>query len=119
MKRVLIIEDDTWQAEMMKQVLTQHDFVAEVAHDGLAAFTAIDTHAPDAIVLDMMLPGPNGMAFLHELRSHSDIAQISVVICSNQTLALESLQPYGVRAVLDKSTMQPDDVVYALRKALS
>ena len=115
---MLVIEDDTWQAEVLAQQLVRHGFTAEIATDGLMAFTAIDAHTPDLIVLDMMLPGPNGIAFLHELRSHADLSGIPVIICSAQQLELKSLQPYGVVALLDKATMQPSDVAEAARKAL-
>lgn len=119
MRRVLVIEDDAWQAEMTARQLARHDFQVEIAHDALAAFAMIDAHPPDAIILDMMLPGPNGMTFLHELRSHADIADIPVVVCSTQKLELKILQPYGVAAVIDKTTMEPDDVVVAVRKVLT
>ncbi len=118
MSRVLVVDDDAWQADMIVGQLTKDGFVAEVATDALAAFTSIDRHSPDVIVLDIMLPGPNGIAFLHELRSHTDIANIPVVVCSAGQLEAGKLRPYGVTSVLDKTTMQPDDVLVAVRRAL-
>ena len=119
MRQVLVIEDDAWQAEMIERQLSHYGFTVMVVHNALDAFAAIDTKMPTAIVLDMMLPGPNGMTFLHELRSHSDLASLPVIVCSTQLLALESLRPYGVEAVLNKTTMENDDVVSALRKVLA
>jgi DNA-binding response OmpR family regulator len=119
MTRVLVIEDDTWQAEMMAGQLVRGGYVVDTAYDALAAFAIIDQQTPDIIVLDMMLPGPNGMTFLHELHSHADIAAIPVIVCTTKEINVATLQPYGVVAVLDKATMQPDDVVFAVRKVLS
>lgn len=117
--RVLVIEDDDWQREHTADVLRKHDFaVAESAH-ALEAIDQIDTFQPDVIILDMMLPGYNGIALLHELQSHSDLASIPVVVISTLTdFTLDQLQPYGVRVVLDKATMQLDDIVAAVKKAV-
>lgn len=117
--RVLIIEDDNWLREHAADVLRKNDFtVAESAH-ALEAIDQIDTFQPDAIILDMMLPGSNGMALLHELQSHSDLASIPIVVMSTLTdFDIEQLRPYGVKAVLDKSTMQLEDILAAVKKAV-
>lgn len=119
MSYVLVIDDDAWQADMLVGQLTKDGFAAEAVPDALAAFDSIDARRPEAIVLDIMLPGPNGIAFLHELRSHMDIADIPVVVCTAQHIELSALRPYGVTAVLAKETMHPDDIVVAIRKALA
>lgn len=119
MKRILLIEDDAWQAETAKRQLIGSGFAVRIATDALMAFAMIDKKRPDAIVLDVMLPGPNGIAFLHELQSHTDLADVPVVVCSMQQLDIAALRPYGVLGVLDKTTMQPDDIAIAVRKVVS
>ncbi len=116
-RRVLVIEDDAWQAEMIVRQLAGECSV-DVASDALAAFDCIDAAPPQAIILDMMLPGPNGVAFLHELRSHTNLADVPVIVCSTRTAQLATLRPYGVTAVLDKAAMQTDDILVAVRKVL-
>lgn len=120
MTRVLIVEDDTWQREHAADLLRKNKYVvAESAH-ALEAIDQIDTFQPDVIILDMMLPGSNGMALLHELQSHSDLASIPVVVMSTRTdISIENLQPYGVKVLLDKAKMQLDDLVAAVKKAVS
>ena len=80
----------------------------------------IDKHHPHAIVLDIFMPGPNGIVLLHEMRSHSDLANIPVIVCSNSASDIPhgNLAKYGVMAVLDKTTMHPDDIVTAVRRVL-
>lgn len=116
-RRVLVIEDDAWQAEMIARQLAG-EFTVDVASDALAAFDSIDAAQPQAIILDMMLPGPNGVAFLHELRSHTNLADVPVIVCSTRIARLETLRPYGVAAVFDKAAIQPDDILVAVRKVL-
>lgn len=119
MKHVLIVEDDRWQAELLARQIENAGYSIELCGDGIAAFAAIDQRKPDVIILDMMLPGPNAMVFLHELRSHADLMTIPVIMCSTTPLDLQTLQPYGVTVTLDKATMHPDDVVVAVRKSVS
>lgn len=119
MTRVLIVEDDTWQRQHVSRVLAKHGFqTAESAH-ALEAIDRIDVFKPDVIVLDIMLPGPNGFVLLHELQSHSDLAQIPIVVMTTHSdISLDQLQPYGVKVVLHKATMHPDDIVAAIRRAV-
>ena len=81
---------------------------------------AIDEYEPAVIILDIFMPGPNGLVLLQELQSHSDLAQIPVVVC---TASAGELRPgdvaaYGVRQILDKSTMEPPMVAAAVRKVI-
>ena len=77
---------------------------------GGQAMDMIDNWQPDAIVLDMLLAGETAVALLNELRSHADLARLPVVVCSNVNVNLEDLRPFGVTALLDKASMQPDEV---------
>lgn len=118
--RVLIVEDDAWLAAEYQRTLRAAGFLAvHVAH-GLAAIDEIDHARPDAVVLDLFLPGPNGLALLHEIRSHHDLATIPIVMVTNAVdmVVAEDVQVYGVVALLDKSSMQPDDIARAVRKSL-
>lgn len=121
MSRVLIVEDDDWLAAQHQRLLNKAGYETVVSPHALNAIVAIDDAKPDAIVLDILLTGNTGFALLHELQSYSDTAQIPVVICSNvvETLKLEELAPYGVKRLVDKATMLPDDIVAAVRGALA
>ena len=117
---VLVIEDDSWYAELFMRTLTKAGFTARHAGDGLAAIRAVDEAVPDVVVLDVFLPGPNGFVLLHEMQSYTDLAAIPVVICTNSTglLSTHVLEAYGVRTVLDKSEMQPHDLVASIKRVL-
>lgn len=117
---ILIVEDDEWVAEQHIRVLQTAGFRANYVVHTIDAIDAIDAHLPDAIVLDVLLTGQNAFTLLHELRSHADLAAIPVILCTNSADALadEDVAAYGVRQVLDKATMQPTDLVAAVKKAL-
>lgn len=117
---VLIIDDDGWLAAEYVRQLTRAGYRAQHVHNALEGIEAIDMHKPDAIILDIFMPGPNGIVLLHEIRSHSDLAQIPVIICSNSAgdIPHGNLTKYGVRTVLDKGTMRPDDLVAAVKRVM-
>lgn len=117
---ILIVEDDNWLAEQHGRMLQSAGYDVEFAAHALAAMDAVDGRRPDAIVLDLLLAGPNAFTLLHELQSHADLAGIPVILCTNSAdqIAEEDIAAYGVRQVLDKATMHPGDVIAAVKKVL-
>lgn len=119
MKRtVLVIDDDEWLLDSYSRTLTGAGYKVQRAANALQAMDVIDRHTPQVIILDLFMPGPNGLVLLHELRSHSDLGGIPVVLVTNAAASLpaDALEPYGVVQVLDKSVMQPIDIVTAVRR---
>ena len=117
---ILIVEDDDWLAEQYGRVLSEAGYMVEFAPHALAAMDAVDTVRPDVILLDLLLAGPNAFTLLHELQSHTDLASIPVIMCTNSAdqIAAEDLAAYGVLQVLDKATVLPHEIVAAVKKAL-
>ncbi|HEU4830667.1 MAG TPA: response regulator [Candidatus Saccharimonadales bacterium] len=120
-KRVLIVEDDSWLAQQHQRVLRAAGFEATISPNALSAISAVDEHHPDVIVLDVLLTGSTAFALLHELQSYGDTGDIPIILCTSlaSDLEQENLSAYGVKKVLDKTTMVPDDVVAAVRSVVS
>ncbi|MFM9108370.1 MAG: response regulator transcription factor [Chloroflexota bacterium] len=66
--RILVIEDETRLARVIARVLEQERFDVDVRHDGPSGLDAALTGSYDAIVLDRMLPGMDGLAVVRGLR---------------------------------------------------
>jgi len=117
---ILIVEDDIWLAEQQSRILKKAGYKTTISPHALAAIEAVDDGKYDVIILDVLLTGSTGFALLHELQSHSDTNIIPVILCTNLAtdLSLDDVKPYGVRRILDKTTMEPDDVVVAVRSVL-
>jgi len=117
---VLIVEDDMWLAEQYARMLENAGMRTEIVGDALAAIDMLDVAPPDAILLDVLLVGPNAFTFLHELRSHADFSTIPVILCTTSAdqLVGEDLLAYGVQDVLDKAIMHPRDILAAVKKVL-
>lgn len=119
-KCVLLIEDDAWLRETFEITLTQAGYSVATAGDALAALDKLDEWTPDVVVLDVFLPGPNGLQLLHEMRSHQDLGAIPAVIVttSAEYFSNTDMASYGVVRVLDKAALHPRDLVAAVGKAL-
>jgi two-component system OmpR family response regulator len=71
--RILIVEDDTRLADVVRRALSEAGYAADVAHDGPAALEAFEVETYDLVILDLMLPGivGGGMEVCRVMRRHS------------------------------------------------
>jgi CheY-like chemotaxis protein len=80
---ILLVEPDIVLAKTYTTTLKKHGHVVSTAHTGQQAIEAADTMPQvNCIIMEMQLPGFNGVAFLQELRSYSDFMQTPVIINS-------------------------------------
>jgi len=106
MATILLIEDDVLLADCYVRWLASAGHKIQHVPDAQSAINAADEHRPDLILLDMLLPGANGMQVLHILQSHADLATIPVVVCSNALPdPAPNLSAYGVKNVVNKTTL--------------
>lgn len=120
MTKVLLVEDDAWLAELEASVLAKAGYEVQVAPHAPAAIELVDTFQPEVIVLDVLLAGSTAFALLNELQSYSDTGLVPVVLCTNIADQFDGnrLKEYGVKRVVDKTTMHPDDLIAAVRSVL-
>ena len=71
--RVLIVEDDDQLAELLLEYLGMHGFELERVASGDAGAEKILETQPDLVILDLMLPGEDGLSIAKRLRSTRDI----------------------------------------------
>ncbi|TBU73441.1 DNA-binding response regulator [Pseudomonas daroniae] len=69
MSNLLLIDDDVELCDLLASWLTQEGFQVTACHDGQSARQALAQNAPDAVVLDVMLPDGSGLEVLKQLRS--------------------------------------------------
>ncbi|MCG8350192.1 MAG: response regulator transcription factor [Chloroflexales bacterium] len=73
MQRILIIEDETEIAGYLRRGLTLEGFIVEIANDGNTGLAAARENPPDLVVLDLMLPGLDGLEVARRLRAASEV----------------------------------------------
>lgn len=70
---ILIVDDDKGIRDLLGQFLSQHDFITSLARDGKEMDRVLSQQNIDFIVLDIMLPGEDGLAICRRLRSETVI----------------------------------------------
>ncbi|GAB4083746.1 two-component system response regulator MtrA [Myceligenerans cantabricum] len=91
--RVLVVDDDTALAEMIGIVLRGEGLEPVFCTDGDHALSMVRTHQPDLILLDVMLPGKDGVQVCREVRAESGVPIIMLTAKSDTVdvvLGLES-----------------------------
>jgi two-component system OmpR family response regulator len=78
--RLLLIDDDARLAELLTDYLRPHDVALEHARDGTIGLTAAAAGGFDAILLDVMMPGPSGLEVLRRLRATPATAAVPVLM---------------------------------------
>ena len=83
MKKILIIEDDQSLYNVYAAELKLRGY--DVAHesDGMRAMATIEDYKPDLILLDIILPGRNGLEILEEIQGQKDLEGIKVLMVTN------------------------------------
>ncbi len=100
---VLIIDDDTKAAELLRLYLTEAGYAVAIARDGQAGLEQLMQLAPDAIILDVLLPKMDGWALLSQIKADPVTKDLPVIIASivdqkGKGLALGAIQ-YLVKPV--------------------
>ncbi len=72
-ERILVIEDDSQIADLLRRGLIYEGYVVEVAADGESGLSAARDRLPDMVLLDLMLPGVDGLTVCRRLRTASDV----------------------------------------------
>lgn len=70
---ILIVDDDPQISELLSEYLTQRGYRISVAGDGLQMRRELKKISPDLVVLDVMLPGEDGISLCRELRKQSAV----------------------------------------------
>ena len=90
-KRVLVVDDDVKTVELVKLYLNRDGYRVLTAFDGVEALRLARESRPDLIVLDLMLPGIDGLEVCHTLRQESDVPIIMLTAKTTDQDKLEGL----------------------------
>lgn len=118
-RRIVVAEDDPAIATMLQKVLSQHYDVV-VAHDGRQALLlAAQQPRPALILLDVMMPGLDGLGVAAELKKSPDLKSIPIIFLTAKTGATDVIKGIqsGARHYITKP-FKIDDVVAKVKKAL-
>jgi signal transduction histidine kinase/DNA-binding response OmpR family regulator len=119
-KRILIIDDDERDRYLLKQQLRDSAVVIQEASDGPEGIREAFKELPDAIVLDLSMPGMSGFEVLDALKSSPKTSDIPVVICTSRVLSdQERVQLEAkITAIVSKGMHGHGQIAEAIRRAV-
>lgn len=87
---ILVVDDDTSTREAIEEYLSEWGFAVRTAAEAMGAEREIALEAPDAIVLDVMLPGEDGLSFCRRLGARFPVLMLSALgSAGDRTLGIE------------------------------
>jgi DNA-binding response OmpR family regulator len=100
--RVLVVDDEPMVRDTLGQVLADEGYVVDLAVDGETALERVHAARPDAILLDLMMPGMNGRQFLQALRDDPTYTRVPVLIMTAVHGLEINLASLGASEVVEK-----------------
>ena len=116
MARILVVEDEEGIAEFIRRGLILTGYEVDVAHDGEVALSLAREQMPDLVILDLMLPGLDGVEVCRRLRAASDVP---IIVLTARDAVSDKVK--GLDAGADDYLTKPfafDELLARLRAAL-
>jgi DNA-binding response OmpR family regulator len=95
MKKIIIVEDDQSIAELQKDYLEISGFEVDIRNDGINGLKSIEENEYDLLILDVMLPGIDGLEILRRIRDTKDVP---VLIVSAKKEEIDKIRGLGLGA---------------------
>ena len=89
---MLVVDDDLTVADVVRRYLERDGYTVALAADGETALRLAGEHEPDLVVLDLMLPGIDGLEVCRRLRSTSDVPVIMLTALGEESDRVLGLQ---------------------------
>lgn len=115
-RRVLVIEDDADAADVLEAYLLREGYAVQIAPNGLSGLEHVDRWKPDLILLDIMLPGMNGIEVLAAVRRRGDTPVIMITAMADTPDRISALR-YGADDYVVKP-YHPGEVVARVQAVL-
>ena len=120
-KTVFIVDDDQLLLNMYSIKFKKSGFEVDTAANSLEALTKLrDGASPDVILLDVVMPGMDGLELLSNIRKENLLPNVTVVVLSNQNQPsdLERAKNLGVSTYIVKASAVPSEVVSEVLKVI-
>lgn len=109
--KILIAEDNAINRMLLEALLIDKGFIVKCAQDGLEALRQTEIERPDLLIVDIQMPGLNGMNLTKELRARKDeLAHIPIIAVTgySQEKDIEMILSSGVNSIIPKPIEDKD-----------
>jgi CheY-like chemotaxis protein len=120
MHRILIVEDTPIIREPMARLLRSEGYTVTSAANGVEAIASLETNPVDLVLLDVLMPKMNGVAFLEAFRNDARFADVPVIAVTGvfDSTWLLRLRELNVRTVIHKGRFDLDDLLSEVHRHL-
>ena len=120
-KKILWVEDDSFLIDIIAQKLAQEQWELLYANDGAAALRVAHEKKPDAIILDILLPGIDGIEVLRQLKADESTKSIPVLMFSNldDKEKIQQGKTLGAEGFFVKATSTLESIIEEIKKVLA
>jgi len=115
---VLVVDDDQGTRERLQAMLTRVGWAVTLAEGGRAALERMATTLPEVILLDLMMPGMDGFAFLRELRGRPEWQAIPVIVVTAKDVTADDRKRLGNHnaCIIRKDSADMRDLLAEVRR---
>jgi DNA-binding response OmpR family regulator len=120
-QKILLVEDEDMIRELYTRQLTKAGFYIKAVASGEDGVKALEAEQFDIALLDIMLPGINGLQVLREFKVKNPHSPMIVVMLTNlgQESVIKEGFDLGANAYLIKTSYTPDQIVQEVKNALA
>jgi len=121
MSKILIIEDEIALRSALSVKLKKEGFEVLEAQNGQEGLDLAVTQKPDLVLLDIIMPGMNGLDVLKDMKSNAGLVNVPVIVLTNlpEESAKEKVKELGGTEYLVKSNMPLEELVAKIKTYLA
>jgi two-component system, chemotaxis family, sensor histidine kinase and response regulator WspE len=115
-KKILVVDDSITVREMERKLLENRGYAVDVAVNGAEGWNAVRTTAYDLVISDIDMPKMNGIEFVQQIRKHSRLKGLPVIVVSYRDRQEDRIQGLeaGANYYLTKSSFHDESFVGAV-----
>lgn len=111
--KILVVDDEAAIVELMVSMIENNGYEVSRAYGGREAIEKTVNEHPDALILDLMMPGVSGFDVIHALKRNPDTVDIPIIVCTAKDLTGEEKEMLNsnVSCVMQKGDLSRDNLV--------
>lgn len=117
-KKILIVDDEIDFTELIRARLEANDFDVSVANNGESALELVKTAKPDAVLLDIMMPGIDGLTVLKKIRAQDERLPVFMITAFSNEERIRAAGRLNASGFIIKSRRDISEEIKNIRDAI-
>ena len=117
-KKILVVDDEVDFTELMKARLEANDFEVAIANNGESALDMVRTVKPDAVLLDIMMPGIDGLTVLKKVRAEFPALPVFMITAFSNEEKIRAAGKFNASGFIIKSRHDISEEIKTIKDAI-